>query len=207
MEKHEEKMRIEITSLKRQLKFYKEKLQLELTTSRKKTELSYKVSRKFPKILNDSTVSYVNNLTTEIKGKNDSVNEIHLNNTKNSDYTEENKQIISCLNEKLTSNENLNEDLKAEPEDNLNANGKYSIMKLSDKSIKNELQRNGNNIVTNKYKNMRYTSEKHDSLSIPKFKRNLIRSPHNIETIKTRSINKNSTYNLSHIERNKVHFI
>lgn len=188
----EDKMKQEINSLKRQVKFYKEKLQLELLTSIKKTDLMVKVNKKANKhnVLKTSG----NNSVLDGKPKTDFIHD--LNSTK-----------INELFDDPPSKDNQIEENFNKQEENGNSNQNVTIDKIpSFHSNEKNLQQTCNNIIPENKRIVSKREKVKTSNFSPKFNKIISKSPHNTFLSKEHNYNSKNTCPNNNNDKTKVKF-
>ncbi len=172
-------MKQEINSLKRQVKFYKEKLQLELLTSIKKTDLMVKVNKKNNK--NNVLKTSGNNSMLDGKAKTDFIHD--MNNTK-----------INELFDDLPSKDGQIEENFNKPEENGNSNSNVTIDKIpSFHSNEKTLPQNCNNIIPERKRIVAKREKMKATNYSPKFNKIVSKSPHNTFLSKEHNYNSKNT--------------
>lgn len=188
---NEEKMKTEINSLKRQVKFYKEKLQLELMTSIKKTDLGYKPPTK--KQLKNNTVKIsMNNSMIEGKGKPEHYQDMCRSNDP-SDEANKDKY-------------NLSEEISSKQEEQANGNNIIDKIHSFHSNDKARSRENGsiNSAVTDPKRFAKREKVKSNNFS-PKFLKTTSKSPNKHATNKNPVIiAKNTSHNVNNLEKHKV---
>jgi len=196
----EERMKNEINSLKRQVKFYKEKLQLELVTNRK-TDLSYRIiSKKPPRKFSDKSKNLSNNnLVLEQKNNFDLLIENNTSNLK-SDLYEQIK--ISNM------NDNISDKMQTKPDENIYSNNNLSFEKITtENSNDKHINQIADILTVTDNKRINRDKVKSNYFS-PKMNKSHSKSPIKRLLAKDFKSNKNgNVHNNSHHEKNKVYFI
>ena len=188
----EDKMTNEITSLKRQVKFYKEKLKLELITSTKKTDLNSTGNKKFPRNVTEKSKNNGNNITIELKGK--LLNEIHTSDKKSWDWHNDNKPLNITKNDKIWT----------KPDENVNANGNMSFEKIANFQSNEKAYHHNGNIRLDKKNNMT-TRDKIKCNAFPQNSKKSQSKSSNKHLFATELANNRQLHlNNSHNDKNKV---
>ena len=190
-------MKKEINSLKRQIKFYKEKLKLDLINSNKKLESHNFTNKKVFSNITNKSKNNVDNLILELKCKSDIINDNFTTNSKSAELNnDQNKATI-------TYNLTVNDKLQLNTEENF----KEKFNKICEKSptiYYNESESKHNGNIKSQPKN--YTTRDNLQLDIskPYLIKSLSKSPKKelLEKIKTNK--KNFHLNNSHNDKNKV---
>jgi hypothetical protein len=179
-------MKQEINSLKRQVKFYKEKLQLELLTSIKRTDLMVKVNKKNNK--NNVHKTSGNSSMLDGKAKTDFIHD--MNNTK-----------INELFDDLPSKDVQSEENFNKPEENGNSNSNVTIDKIPSfhSNEKTQIQ-TCNNIIPERKRIVAKREKTKTSNYSPKFNKIISKSPNN--TFLSKENNYNSKNNCPNYNNN-----